>query len=350
MASTSIPRIGARLRLGLPLGLAITALTIPALTVPPLALADPPPPDHAAIITLNDENASISSSSLPDRYYVNGARISYTSGEGDLPDFMKQFGYTLWGDGRQRISIDLTQLIFTPANTNARYPSRTDEPYAGVLLAGVSLIEDTRNTRNIIEVQAGVVGPGAGAEQVQNGFHDIISQSHTNGWCCYQIKNEPAVELTAERIWRVPLVRDFGGFESDVLPSVTGGLGNVKIYAMAGAVVRFGQGLESDYGVARVRPAMTGGDAFTPVLPFSWYVFAGFDGQAIGRDITLDGNSFQSSPNVPSKTLVGDVEAGAAIMYGGVRVTFTEAAETNTFRGQRGGLHQVGSILASVRF
>src|SRR5271156_6340477 len=154
-------------------------------------------PDHAAIYTLQDENASITSSVPVDRYYVNGLRGSYTSGEGDLPAFVQEIGHTLWGDGSQRISFEVGQLIFTPLRTLEPFPIG-DEPYAGVLLAGVSLLQDHNDTRNILSLQAGLVGPDALGKQVQNGFHSIIGIG-PNPWCCEQIQNEPVVELTGER-------------------------------------------------------------------------------------------------------------------------------------------------------
>ena len=173
------------------------------------------------------------------------------SGEGDLPTFVQEIGHTLWGDGRQRITFEVGQLIFTPRRTQEPYPIG-DEPYAGVLVAGVSLLQDHNDTRNILGLQA------ARWATVQNGFHSIIRDGH-NLWCCEQIQNEPVVELTGERVWRVR-VGDFGGIETDFLPDVTVGVGNLRDYALTGAVFRIGQGLASDFGVSRVRPGMTGGE------------------------------------------------------------------------------------------
>jgi lipid A 3-O-deacylase len=157
------------------------------------------------------------------------------------------------------------------------------------------------------------------------------------------------IEFLSERVWRVPLAT-FGGLETDLLPDLTVGIGNLRIYALTGGVVRIGQGLASDYGVARVRPGMTAGDAFTPVRPFNWYFFFGADGQAVAHDITLQGNTFQNSPHVSIKPLVGELEAGVAVMLYGVRVSYTQVFQTEEFRGQHGGLHLFGSLAGSVRF
>ena len=315
----------------------------------PIVAGAEPPADPYSIITLQDENASITTSRLPDRYYVNGLRLGYVSPTEALPSFASSLGRALFGDGRQRFSFDLEQYIFTPANTSVRQPPPGDRPYAGVLTGTLALIQDTDTSRTILGAQLGLVGPGAGAEELQNGFHGAISQGNTVGWNYYQIHNEPVGELMAERVWRVPAVR-LGALETDVLPEVTVGLGNLRVYGLAGGVVRIGQGLASDFGVARVSPGLSGGDAYTPVRPFDWYVFAGADGQVVGHDITLNGNTAEASPSVSLNPVVAELEGGVAVMWRGVRITYTQVFQTHEFHGQQGGLHQFGSLAAAIRF
>ena len=83
-------------------------------------------------------------------------------------------------------------------------PSPYDRPYAGVLLGNFSLMSDGDDTRSVLTLSLGVVGPGSGAENLQNGFHDLIGQNHPNGWGS-QIQNTPAIELLHERTWRLPI-------------------------------------------------------------------------------------------------------------------------------------------------
>jgi lipid A 3-O-deacylase len=333
---------------------ALTASAVALLTTgfvtPPASAQSLPPADPSAIWTLQDENSSISTASLTDRYYVNGLRLGYTSPTDDIPDFAAQMGHSAWGDGRQRISVDLSQSIFTPANTTAKPPPPTDRPYAGVLTANFTLLQDTDAWRSFAGLQLGLVGPGAGAEEVQNLVHSILGQQKTVGWNYYQIHNEPVIELLTGRIWRVPIAQ-FSDLETDVLPDLTAGVGNLRIFALAGALLRLGQGLAADYGPPRVLPwGMSGLDAYTPVRPLDWYVFVGGDGQAVAHDITLDGNTFASSPHVSRKWDVGELEAGFAVMAYGVRIAYTQVFQTEEFRHQHGGFHQFGSITASVRF
>lgn len=321
--------------------------TAGALLAAPLADAQPPA-DAAGIWTLQDENASITSNKLSDRYYVNGLRLGWTSPTDAVPDFAARMGHILWGDGRQRISIDLSQSIYTPADTQATPPDPHDRPYAGVLTGDFTLLQDGDDWRSMLGAQIGLVGPGAGGEEIQNGFHDVIGQGPNRGWN-YQIHNEPVVELLSQRVYRVPIA-DFAGLETDTLPDLEVGAGNLRVYALTGTIVRLGQGLTSDFGPSRVRPGLTGGDAYTPTRPFAWYAFAGFDGQAVAHDITLDGNTFESSAHVSRQPWVGEAEAGLAFILHGVRVSYTHVVQTQEFHGQHGGLHQFGSLSLSARF
>ncbi len=224
-------------------------VTLAALILLPFAAAAAEPqPDPDAIITLQGENASISASNwLTDRFYTNGLHLGWTSPTGQVPDFLATLGHTLWGDGQQRIGIDLSQQIYTPANTAANPADPHDRPYAGYLSANLSLLSDTDTTRSVLMLSLGVIGPASGGEAIQNGFHDLIGQGHDQGWGS-QIKNVPAIELLHERTWRLPL-GSLATLETDALPALTVGVGDVRDYVQVGGTLRIGQGL--DFGFRR---------------------------------------------------------------------------------------------------
>ena len=309
-----------------------------------------PPQDPSAIYTFQVENDAVSSyKGTSDQYYTSGLRLGYTSPTTAVPAWLANVGQAVWGDGVQRISIDLSQSIFTPRNTQLTVPDPSDRPYAGYLALNGSLIHDTDNQRSVLMTSIGVVGPSSLARQVQNGFHNIIGDTPNRGWH-YQLQDEPAFELLAEKIFRVPLTQ-VGGFEVDALPSVTAGVGTVRDYVQAGVSIRFGQGLNSDFGTPRIQPGLSGADAYTPTRPFAWYVFAGADGQAIARDVFLDGSTFRNnSPHVSKRPFLGELEGGLAVMLYGVRLTYTQTFQTPSFSRQRSGLFNFGSLAASVRF
>lgn len=331
------------------LGLAVAAALPAAAQSPPPAPPVPQAaPDETAIWSIQDENASITTSKLPDRYYTNGIRLGWTSGEGSAPELLADVGQSLWGEGRQRIALDVTQQIYNPSDTLTTYPPLTDRPYAGVLLGTVSLIHDGDGARSVLGLGLGLVGPSALGEQVQNGFHRMIGEHETKGWDT-QLHDEPLIQITGERTWRLP-IGAVGAMDTDALPEVTAAIGNLRIYAQTGVTLRLGQGLDSDYGVPRLRPGLNGTDVFRPTLPFAWYLFAGIDGQAVAYDVTLNGNLWQDSRNVSATPLVGEGQVGFALMAFGVRLAYTHVFQTQEFKHQTGGLHQFGSLALSVRF
>ena len=297
---------------------------IGALVAAPIADAQQAPqPDPTSIWTIQDENSTITSAKLSDRYYTNGLRLGLTSGTGSVPDFLNSAARVLWGDGQTRISFDLSQQIYTPKDTETYNPPLGDRPYAGILMGNFSMLTDTPGARSTVGVGLGVVGPWALGEQVQNGFHDLIGQGHNNGWH-YQLRNEPAFEITRHGHGGCRSLRS-AECEIDALPELgrrprqRPGVRRRRRGDSASA-----RGWTAITASRACAPGMSGGDAFKPTRPFVWYVFAGADGQAVAQDITLDGNTFQNSRSVKLKPLVGEIESGLAVMAFGARLTYTQ--------------------------
>jgi len=324
-------------------GLLLTSLLLGGVVLPANAepLADP---QHTITIQLENDSTRPAS----DNYYTGGGRIAYTSPTGLVPAPVAAFGHLILGDGQQRGALELSQNIFTPFLKGASNPPLNDRPYAAILMATMSLIQDTDATRTALSLGLGVIGPAALGRNIQSWFHGLLGQTEPQGWGT-QLPNQPVIQLTGERTWRVPLGA-VGALESDVLPSVSVAAGTFRIYAQAGGTVRIGQGLKSDFGVPRLRPGLTGTDAYVPTQPFAWYLFAGVDGQAVAWDETLDGLPFASSRHVSRVPFVGELQAGFAVMAWGARITAMQVWQSNEFRGQRNGLFQFSSASIAFKF
>jgi hypothetical protein len=314
-------------------------------------IAPPTPPrgDSRGSLTISYENDLLAGT---DRYYTSGAQLAWRSASTELPGVLRWLDGQLdrlIGPGEVRWGFGLGHSIYTPRDTLTPRPDPTDRPYAGHLYGALVLQRDEGNALSTLEFQAGVVGPSALGEFLQNNVHDIIRDDSANGWD-RQLKDEPALNLVFERTMRTPALR-LGGIELDLLPSTTLAVGNVSTYAGAGLALRIGQGLEADYGAPRIRPALVGSQFFQPRQDFGWYGFIGGQGRAVLRDIFLDGNSWRDGgPSVDKRPLVGDLSAGLVVHWHGIRLAYSQVVRSEEFYGQRGGAQSFGSIGLTARF
>lgn len=308
-----------------------------------------PPSDPFGTLSFISENDLFGGNT--DRYYTNGMLLTWRSPSADLP---KPFAWLddhltwLLGPGNLRWGLSLGQNIYTPEDKFLNVPDPHDQPYAAQLYGAFSLSRSTERMQTLYELQAGVVGPSALGEQVQNNYHRLINVPRLNGWD-YQLKDEPTLGAIAERRWRLPLGM-VAGLNTELIPSAVAALGNVSIYAGGGGMLRIGTGLDADWGPARIRPALAGSAFFQPRQDFGWYVFAGLDGRVVGRDLFLDGNTFrENGPSVDRSLVVGEAQAGGAVFWRGTRVAYTQVLRSKEFGGQR-GTQTFGSISISFRF
>jgi hypothetical protein len=179
----------------------------------------------------------------------------------------------------------------------------------------------------------------------------LIGAPKAHGWD-HQLHNELGVNLTYERRWRLgrmQLVNEPFKLRFDLVPMAGFTVGNVNTYAAAGGIVRIGQDLGNDFGPPRIRPSLPGSESIEPEDNFGWYLFAGANGEAVLRNITLDGNTFRHSPSVDKKPLVGDLTAGLALFFGRSRLSYTYVVRSKEFDGQK-HFDQYGAITFTPRF
>ena len=267
-----------------------------------------------------------------DRHYTQGAMLAYLSPTlgpqsytealydgiaGNTPFFQP-------GSGVQRkFDVVVGQTIFTPVRYHDPIPDPRDRPFAGYLFTGGSLMQDTNGVMlEDLELLAGVVGPDSLAKEAQETFHSLAGFNNANldQAYKYQLKNEPGFMLTYERKWRI-WQTSFYGIQAEVIPEAGLTVGNVMTYGAAGATFRIGQNLNVDYGIPRIRPALSGTtwfDASRLTQDIGWYLFAGVEGRAVAHNIFLDGNTFTDSRSVHKNILVGDFSAGASVFYRGL--------------------------------
>ena len=275
-----------------------------------------------ASLTLTEENDS----SLSDRNYTQGAKIQFLSTDhtdrGCFTSVMPSLGYAA---PRWKWGFDLGHQIFTPEDLSEHKLIRDDRPYAGWLYGG--LIFQQRGTNasgtpvmETFHLRGGVVGPDSQADHAQVSWHRTFGFDNPNGWR-NQLKNEVGGQILYDRRYRYALgdvwsVQFFpeGGVE----------LGNVRIDAHAGGVLRAGYNIPNEFGLGRSGP---GAD-------FGCYLFAGVTGYAVALDIFLDGNNFRDSHSVDKHELVGEGRVGIAFTTRHVELSVTHVRRSHEFETQ----------------
>lgn len=299
-----------------------------------------------------------------DKYYTNAVQMTWLSK--DLKQYKDDVRLPEWsfpiihaipfsGDpgSIHNIGIILGQQIFTPSNIQIRTLIENDRPYAGFLYGGLALHSKTRTVLDTMEIIMGVVGPAAKAELSQNTVHELRDIPTAKGWV-NQLRDEPALNFSWQRKWRLQSSQWFDWLAYDLIAHTGCTLGNIRISGFTGAEIRFGHHIPLDFGSdiihagAGVSAPVIGGSSENKT-DFGSHIFLSSQVEAVGRDIFLDGNTFESGPSVDKKPLVADFSAGYAFSFETVKLTYRHLFRTKQFDNQQQG-HVIGSLTLTVSF
>jgi len=217
------------------------------------------------------------------------------------------------------ISVALAQQIYTPADLNISEVILHDRPYAGWFYIELGLHQSSKDELDSLSVQFGVVGKLSGGEAVQKGIHHILGNEAPKGWS-NQLSNEVGVNLSYQHKWRfVP--DDFFFMSSNIIPFLSGTLGNVRSEVAGGFLVRIGLNPIEDFGSSSID---IGGENGIPIRTnclrseygrWSFTLNLSASGKAIAHDIFLDGNTFKESHSVEKENFVFYNSFGFSIRY-----------------------------------
>ena len=279
-----------------------------------------------------------------DRHYTHGSKLTWVASDDDLPRLTHALGkIPTWGMDHAigNVGFAAGQSMFTPENILNPAPIPTDRPYAGWLYAGLlferrAQASDHFATLESFELDLGIIGHGSLADEAQKFIHSVrFPEDIPQGWS-HQIKDEPGLLLKYARLWRwSPTART--GKYFDIIPLVGAEVGNVNISGTAGATARVGWNLPDDFGVQIIdSPAAVTGGLTERKNSFSAYLFAAADGRLVGHDITLDGNSYQTSQSVKKYDCVNDLSWGFAIQpCRHLEFSYMQVTRSKEFVGQK---------------
>lgn len=323
--------------------------------LPGVAFAERPA-EEKGVLSLAVENDSLSSGG--DRNYTSGIKIAYVSPSEGVPDWLQgagQFTRAFSNSPPDFWGISIGQSLFTPEDIDAVPAPPDQHPYSGWLYMQIMVGAEHhpapgRSPRYLdtYELEFGIVGPSALGEQSQRGIHQALGAPDPQGWDS-QLNDEFAFAVSFDRRWRaVRVFGDFlGGIEADLTPSAGITLGTLRDELRVGVTARVGQRIDNDYGPPRVRPSLAGVEHFRGG-PLSWSLFVGAQGRAVGRDLFLDGNTFEDSASVDRIPYVGDFQTGFSISAWDWRLAYTYVWRTDEFETQ-GGRQDFGALALSWR-
>lgn len=263
-----------------------------------------------------------------DRHYTNGLRVGYVTAPVSGNAFERWFASD---DETIRRGFAASQQIYTSEDILEEFPDEDDHPYAGYLFGEYSVLTEDDGRWRLLTIELGVIGPSALGEETQNWFHRTFGYEEARGWD-QQLDDEAAFNLSYDWKGRPWAEGSMGILDIELTPVAGLSLGTVDVNARAGAMVRLGPNLGSDFGPARIRPSLTGSGHYRQTG--SWYLFAGIEGRVAGHDVFVDGSLFQDGPSTDKEVFVADAQGGLAIRVGRAQIAWTMVARTKRYQAQ----------------
>jgi hypothetical protein len=197
----------------------------------------------------------------------------------------------------------ITQLIHTPAWTGTDQPQPNDWPYAASLYGSLSVAAHGPHTRQTLSLQAGVLGPAALGEQLQNAVHRVLNQPKALGFS-WQVGPQPVAQLAWSRLVSYPL----GAPEFDLVSRTAVVIGRPLTQASGGLMLRFA-GLPS-------APSWPGDIQLPGTSTHRWFGWVGVEAFAVAHQAYIDGPTKRYESLVQHRRAVGHLMTGASVALG----------------------------------
>ena len=294
-----------------------------------------------------------------DDYFSNGWILSWSSRGADRWEDLVPGGLAAVIDGmpfmdrapsQKRLTIALSQLIFTPSDIENPELIVDDEPYAGALLLAVSSSAQDERTLTAWQVVTGVVGPASLAEETQDYVHKTVGAPEARGWA-HQLDDEFILNLHFQhkRKFRVAGEAEGWGFEWGGVAAAAAG--NLTTQVDAGLEIRMGWRLPPGFDPDPIgRAVLTPGYLAEGIdRPASVHVFASAAARGWARFIFLDGNAWKESHSIDRNTWTVVFGAGITAAYHRVRVTLEFGATSRPAEGA-GGYESFGGFTLAYTF
>jgi len=290
-----------------------------------------------------------------EREYASGSRLSVASAQwGKSVPAQTMASWLPGGESRDVISAGFGagHYFFVPRDIDAVAPISDQRAYAGWLHGSALLVRENAARQDVWKVDAGVVGPSALAEPLEEFFHGIFNGRDMRGWD-NQITDRLAANASWERRWR-NLFLVGGGLAIDVSPAMGVEAGSISVAATGGLMVRIGADLDADFGAPRAG-APGGSLSRTPQAGWSGYAFASANGRYQAYDIFLDevggedGDPVRAGSAISRSKTRTESSFGVVIANGGARLTLALTEESKRY-DQQAGRQKYGEVTLGWAF
>jgi hypothetical protein len=291
--------------------------------------------DKKRFVTLTIENDLFGAGT--DQNYTDGIRIGWFEAGKKPPgitnDLQNILPFMEINDTTS-VAYSIGHNLYTPKAVQSRLQDPKDRPWAAFLYGSMAMVTIANNYVDQYEITVGVVGPAALGEPIQKNWHKIIGTTTPRGWD-NQIKNEPGLIVSWQRLWPETWHADINDLFLSFVPHAGLSAGNIYTYANGGGTVKLSpQSNRWTDKPLSVRPSIPGTGYFSTSENVDWELFFGVEGRAVARNIFLDGNTFANSHSVDKKPFVGDISGGMAFTYQQTRLSYTLVYRSKEFYGQ----------------
>jgi lipid A 3-O-deacylase len=293
-----------------------------------LFIARPARAQIRAVSLVSDNDAFdfwIPRSRRPDHDYTNGVGVR-----------LEVDGAPLWGralahrlaacgasaaDERcTRTTVTLGQKMYTPGVLDLE-PVPGERPYAGWLYGEVAAaVQGPRGERELA-VQLGVTGPPSLAGALQTTWHHLAGFYPPRGWD-QQLPFEPAFLVRYGQRALAAEASRHGVRIFELVPGWAAEAGTLRLAAEGQLTARAGFAVPHPWA----HDAAAG--------PVSIYLLAGLQGDAVARDLFLDGDLWHATPHAERRPLVWERSLGAAARYRSLTLEYRAVTRGREYQAQ----------------
>jgi lipid A 3-O-deacylase len=278
-----------------------------------------------------------------DRGYTGGFSFGWFStdmthriskGFNKILPFIRHKGYS------HHISLSFGLRVYTPDDISVSEVVPDDRPYAGLLFFSLGIHSISPRVMHTFEINSGVLGPSSGGEQMQRLIHKATDSKEPKGWR-NQLQDEFILQAYYSLRWRLFRIGTERGVGLDFIQNTNLGGGNVYTFAGLGFTARLGWNIPLDFGSAQARPGGGGELGLWRAPGIGIHAFASINGQAVLRNIFLDGNSLRESHSVEKFPLTADASLGLNLHLWKINLRYEQVYWTKKFK-MESGYHYFG--------